>query len=90
MLLKEVLQIHLGLKLTHLGDPGNKENNIWLIGKGITFDSGGLSLKSSLGMIEMKSDMSGGAAVITAMEAISKLNPKINVIGTVFSNRKYA
>ena len=57
------------------------ENNIWLIGKGITFDSGGLSLKSSLGMIEMKSDMSGGAAVITAMEAISKLNPKINVIG---------
>ena len=70
-----------GVKLTHLGDPNNLENNIWLIGKGITFDSGGLSLKSSLGMIEMKSDMSGGAAVITAMEAISKLNPKINVIG---------
>ena len=70
-----------GVKLTHFGDPQNKENNIWLIGKGITFDSGGLSLKSSLGMIEMKSDMSGGAAVITAMEAISKLNPKINVIG---------
>ena len=70
-----------GIKLTHLGDPGNKENNIWLIGKGITFDSGGLSLKPSFGMLEMKSDMSGGAAVITAMEAISKLNPKINVVG---------
>jgi len=70
-----------GIKLTHLGDPENKENNIWLIGKGITFDSGGLSLKPSFGMIEMKSDMSGGAAVITAMEAISKLNPKINVVG---------
>ena len=70
-----------GIKLAHLGDPGNKENNIWLIGKGITFDSGGLSLKPSFGMLEMKSDMSGGAAVITAMEAISKLNPKINVVG---------
>ncbi len=70
-----------GIKLMHNGDPSNKDNNLWLIGKGITFDSGGLSLKPSFGMIEMKSDMSGGAAVITAMEAISKLNPKINVIG---------
>jgi leucyl aminopeptidase len=70
-----------GIKLTHNGDPSNKDNNIWLIGKGITFDSGGLSLKPSFGMLEMKSDMSGGAAVITAMEAISKLNPKINVVG---------
>ena len=70
-----------GIKLTHNGDTSNKDNNIWLIGKGITFDSGGLSLKPSFGMLEMKSDMSGGAAVITAMEAISKLNPKINVVG---------
>ena len=70
-----------GIKLIHKGDLENEDNNIWLIGKGITFDSGGLSLKGPLSMIDMKYDMSGGAAVISAMEAISKLNPKINVTG---------
>lgn len=70
-----------GIILNYLGDPENPSNNIWLIGKGITFDSGGLSLKPSMSMIDMKSDMSGGASVIAAMDAIGKLKPKINVTG---------
>ncbi len=53
-----------------------------LIGKGLTFDSGGISLKGSSGMQDMKMDKAGAAAVFAAMEAISELRPKgINVIG---------
>jgi len=54
-----------------------------LIGKGITFDSGGLSIKPAEGMGDMKGDMSGGAAVLGAMRAIAQLQPKINVTGLV-------
>ena len=54
-----------------------------LIGKGITFDSGGISLKPGEGMQDMKGDMSGGAAVIAAMQAIGELKPKINITGIV-------
>ncbi|HLF70812.1 MAG TPA: leucyl aminopeptidase [Dehalococcoidia bacterium] len=54
-----------------------------LVGKGITFDTGGISIKSAENMGEMKGDMSGGAAVIAAMGAIAKLRPRINVIGIV-------
>lgn len=54
-----------------------------IIGKGITFDSGGISIKPSEGMSEMKGDMSGGAAVIAAMQAIGQLKPNINVTGLV-------
>ncbi len=55
-----------------------------LVGKGLTFDSGGISLKPSGGMQDMKYDMCGGAAVMSAMHAISKENPaKVNVIGIV-------
>lgn len=54
-----------------------------LIGKGITFDSGGISIKPSDGMGDMKFDMSGAGAVIEAMGAIAQLKPKINVIGVV-------
>lgn len=56
---------------------------IALIGKAITFDSGGISIKPSAGMEEMKDDMSGGAAVIAAMGAIARLKPPINVLGLV-------
>ena len=68
--------------LTYEGNPGSKER-LALVGKGITFDSGGISIKPAEGMHEMKYDMSGGAAVIGAMRAIGKLRPKINVIGIV-------
>ena len=51
-----------------------------LVGKGITFDSGGLSLKPSQGMETMKEDMSGAAAVIATMGALAQLKPTVNVI----------
>jgi leucyl aminopeptidase len=54
-----------------------------LLGKGITFDSGGISLKPSEKMEEMKTDMAGGAAVLAAMSAIAQLKPAINVIAMV-------
>jgi leucyl aminopeptidase len=51
------------------------------VGKGITFDSGGLSLKPADSMDWMKSDMGGAAAVLGALKAIARLAPKINVVG---------
>ena len=54
-----------------------------LIGKAITFDSGGISIKPSEGMQDMKGDMSGGAATIAAMQAIAELKPRINVTGII-------
>jgi leucyl aminopeptidase len=68
--------------LRHRGNSGGKEN-IGLLGKGITFDSGGISIKPSRGMEEMKGDMSGGAAVISAMWALAKLKAQINVTAVV-------
>lgn len=52
-----------------------------LVGKGITFDSGGLSLKPTDAMDWMKSDMGGAAAVLGALAAIAELGPKVNVVG---------
>ena len=57
-----------------------------LIGKGLSFDAGGISLKPAGGMENMKFDMSGGAAVIGAMQAIAKLGVKANVVGIVPSS----
>jgi len=57
-----------------------------LVGKGLSFDAGGISLKPPAGMEEMKYDMSGGAAVIGAMQAIAELGLKTNVIGIVPSS----
>ena len=54
-----------------------------LIGKGVTFDSGGISLKPGPGMETMKMDMCGAAAVIGAFEAVSKLKLKLNLIGLI-------
>ncbi len=54
-----------------------------LVGKGVTFDSGGLSLKPSASMIEMKCDMTGAATVAGAMQAIAKLKLPVNVVGVV-------
>ena len=52
-----------------------------LVGKGITFDSGGLSLKTADGMMTMKTDMSGAAAVLGAMSALPALAPAVRVVG---------
>ena len=69
--------------LRHSGDPDNPSNNLGLVGKGITFDTGGISLKPSGGMEDMKGDMAGGASVIGAMKAIGRLKPRINVSGII-------
>ncbi len=69
--------------LTYKGDPGNPGNNLGLIGKGITFDTGGISIKPAAGMEHMKGDMAGGASVIAAMQIIAQLRPRINVTGMV-------
>lgn len=54
-----------------------------LVGKGLTFDSGGISIKPSSDMDKMKSDMAGGAAMLGAMRAIALLKPKVRVIAVV-------
>jgi leucyl aminopeptidase len=71
--------------MTYKGDPSSTET-IALVGKGLTFDSGGISIKPAENMHEMKYDMSGGAGVIAAMWAIGKLRPKVNVIGLIPSS----
>jgi len=59
------------------------ETDVALIGKGITFDSGGISIKPSEGMGEMKGDMAGGAAVMAAISAIAQLKSKTNVMALI-------
>ena len=54
-----------------------------LVGKGVTFDTGGISIKPALQMDEMKYDMSGAAAVLGTFEALGRLKPKVNVVGLV-------
>ena len=56
-----------------------------LVGKGITFDTGGISIKPADGMEKMKYDMAGAAAMIGAMQAIARLKPKVKVISVVCS-----
>ena len=62
---------------------GRTKKNVALIGKGITFDSGGLSLKPSKAMETMKLDMSGAAAIIGTMSVIAALNPQVDVTGYI-------
>ena len=71
--------------MTYRGDPSSTEV-LALVGKGLTFDSGGISIKPAEAMHEMKYDMCGGAGVIAAMYAIGKLKPKLNVIGLIPSS----
>ena len=62
---------------------GGDEAPIILVGKAVTFDSGGISIKPSANMGDMKFDMSGGAAVLGAMEAIGSLGLSINVVALI-------
>ncbi len=71
-------------KLIHLTyKPKNATKKIVLVGKGLTYDSGGLSLKPADFMVTMKSDKSGGCAVIGILNAVSKLNLPIEVHGII-------
>jgi leucyl aminopeptidase len=72
------------------GRPGTKKNgngrgrrtyDIAFVGKGITFDSGGISIKPADNMHQMKADMTGAASVIAALTAIGRLKPEVNVLG---------
>jgi leucyl aminopeptidase len=63
--------------------PTQADTHVVLIGKGITFDSGGLSLKPNDGMKLMKTDMAGGAAVIAAMSALARLGVRARVTGLI-------
>lgn len=63
--------------------PKKPKRSVVLIGKGVTFDSGGISIKPSKGMGEMKFDMAGGAAVIGIMRAVAELELPIKVVGLV-------
>ena len=65
------------------GEASDGTDTLVFIGKGITFDSGGISIKSSGGMEEMKHDMSGAAAVIGAMRSIALAKPSLHVVGLV-------
>ncbi|GFN31102.1 leucyl aminopeptidase [Paenibacillus xylaniclasticus] len=68
--------------LHYEGAPDSKD--VWgIIGKGITFDTGGISLKRAEGMEEMIGDMGGAAAVLGTMRIIGELKPKINVIAVI-------
>src|SRR5690349_3683627 len=62
---------------------GSDSKTLGLVGKGITFDTGGLSLKPSDGMERMKDDMAGGAAVVAAMRSIAMQKLPINAIAVV-------
>lgn len=65
----------------HYKPKGKARKRVALVGKGLTFDSGGLDIKPAAGMLDMKVDMGGAAAVLGAMLAIGRLKPDVEVIG---------
>lgn len=69
------------LRLHYVPQQGETSRRVALVGKGITFDSGGLSLKSGDGMMSMKIDMSGAAAVLASMSVFAELNVGVEVYG---------
>ena len=71
--------------MNYAGDPSGSAP-IALVGKGLTFDAGGISIKPAKSMDEMKFDMCGAAGVIGAMQAIAQLQLPVNVIGAVASS----
>lgn len=72
-------------KFIHLTytSPRPSKRNLAVVGKGVTFDSGGLSLKPADGMMTMKCDMAGAAAVIGLFCALARLKPRLNVHGVI-------
>ncbi len=62
---------------------GGDRPTLALVGKGVTFDSGGLSLKPSASMEDMKSDMTGAAVVLATMIAVARLKLPVNLVGSL-------
>jgi leucyl aminopeptidase len=71
------------LIVMHYNGAGSKQAPVVLVGKGITFDTGGISLKPAPDMDEMKFDMAGAASVLGTLRAIAAIKPKVNLIGIV-------
>ncbi len=71
------------IRLRYQPDATTTDRRIGLVGKCITFDTGGYSIKTHEGMLTMKGDMTGGASVIGTMKVLAKLRPKINVTGII-------
>lgn len=69
--------------IRHLGAATSEAKPIVLVGKGVTFDSGGLSLKPSQSMQDMKADKAGACVVLAAMEAIAQIGVKKNIVGLI-------
>ena len=70
------------MKAAHQGGP-HRRSVLGFVGKAVTFDSGGISLKPGAKMAEMKFDMSGGAAVIEAVAAIARLQLPVRLVAVV-------
>lgn len=71
--------------MEYKGGPANAKPYV-LVGKGLTFDAGGISIKPAAAMDEMKYDMCGGASVLGALSALASLAPPINVVGLIPSS----
>lgn len=71
------------LAILEYSSPKKNAQTVMLVGKGLTFDSGGVSLKPASGMQDMKYDMCGGAAVLSAMAVVGAEKPDVNVIALV-------
>lgn len=69
--------------MRYFGNPEQKGEILGLVGKGLTYDSGGYSIKPTSGMVDMKSDMGGAASVIGAMSIIANRQLKVNVVAVV-------
>lgn len=83
---KLITMEYRGLTLTKSGKDGSrsrKADPIVLVGKGVTFDSGGLNVKTDTGMLDMHLDMSGGAAVIATLILAARLGLKKNIVGII-------
>lgn len=64
-------------------DPGKVKKTVAFVGKGVTFDSGGINIKPTNGLADMKADMAGAAAVAGALIAVARLKPNCRVVGLI-------
>ena len=76
--------------LKYQGTKAAVKPTVVLVGKAVTFDTGGISLKSGNGMDEMKYDMCGGASVMGVMNGLIENQLPVNVVGIIPASRKYA
>lgn len=91
MLVKENMELMLAVSRASAEEPrlvrmeyvpaGRPVKKVVLVGKGLTFDSGGLDLKTAEGMLDMKVDMAGSAAVLGAMLGVAATRPNVHVVG---------